>query len=100
MMLSSRTDAGRKGGTDVALVPGKTRRHFIDRRKDSSKMNKIRQWWIAGAAVAVLATVIGAGAVMAQTPSSSPSTSATPTASASTGSSTTPANPPVLSGTP
>src|SRR5947208_3664537 len=88
------------GGSDVAADPrqNKTRTSSIEER--TAEMNKIRQWWIAGVGVAALVTVIGAGAVMAQTPSSTPSTSATPTASASTGSSTTPANPPVVSGTP
>lgn len=37
-------------------------------------MNKIRQWWIGGAAALGLAVLIGAGAVMAQTPSSTPTT--------------------------
>ena len=35
-------------------------------------MNKIRRWWIGGAVALGLAAIIGAGAVMAQTPSSTP----------------------------
>jgi hypothetical protein len=41
-------------------------------------MNKIRQWWIGGAAALALVGVIGVGAAMAQTPST---TKTTPTAS-------------------
>lgn len=44
-------------------------------------MRKVRDWWIAGAAVAVLLGVIGVGAVMAQTPSNTPAQNA-PAASA------------------
>jgi cytoskeletal protein RodZ len=39
-------------------------------------MRKVRDWWIAGTAVAVLLGVIGVGAVMAQTPSSTPAQNA------------------------
>jgi len=40
-------------------------------------MNRIRQWWFAGAAVVALGAIIGAGAVMAQTPSTTPGASPT-----------------------
>jgi len=40
-------------------------------------MNKIRQWWMAAAGVIVLVAIIGAGAVMAQTPSTTPGASPT-----------------------
>ena len=45
-------------------------------------MHNIRKWWIGGAAGVMLAAVVGVGAVMAQTPSSTPSTSNTPAATA------------------
>lgn len=45
-------------------------------------MHKIRKWWIGGAAGVMLAAVVGVGAVMAQTPSATPSTSNTPAATA------------------
>jgi hypothetical protein len=78
------------GGSDVATISrrNKTANSSIEER--TAEMNKVRQWWIAGVGVAALVTVIGAGAVMAQTPSSTPTASATPTASSSSGDSTAP----------
>ena len=40
-------------------------------------MNRIRQWWLAAAGAGVLVAVIGAGAVMAQTPTTTPAAPAT-----------------------
>ncbi|MDP9238681.1 MAG: hypothetical protein M3P30_15005 [Chloroflexota bacterium] len=48
-------------------------------------MNKMRQWWLAAAGGAVLIAVIGAGAVMAQTPSTTPGASGTPATGAPSG---------------
>ena len=44
------------------------------RSQEGKDMNRLRSWWLAGAGVLVLGGIIGAGAVMAQTPSSTPST--------------------------
>ena len=40
-------------------------------------MNRIRQWWVGAAGAAALVAVIGAGAVMAQTPLTTPATPTT-----------------------
>ena len=49
-------------------------------------MNKLRNWWLAGAGVVALVAVIGAGVVMAQspTPSTQPNASGTPAANGGT----------------
>lgn len=45
-------------------------------------MHELRKWWLAAAGGAALIAIVGAGAVMAQTPSSTPGKSTTPTAAA------------------
>ncbi len=51
-------------------------------------MNSIKQWWVGAAGAAALVAVIGAGAVMAQTPSTT--TPSTPTATQSAPTTTVP----------
>jgi cytoskeletal protein RodZ len=53
-------------------------------KRKGSQMNKLRQWWLAGAAVTALVTTIGVGAVMAQTPTSTSSASPTVAAGSAT----------------
>ncbi len=47
-------------------------------------MNKLRSWWLAGAGGVALVAVIGAGVVMAQSPTPSPNASGTPSANSGT----------------